>query len=183
MMRATLFQRILLTTTVRRAIVIAAALLAASNVAATELIRNKDFEDDSCKPAGGVCKEWTFTGNGNVTDDAHTGTRGATVGGQGNAAGTVTQSLTLEKGVYSFSFWYVARSGGNGLSAAIVRIAGKTVFLKMLEPESEPQWKQYQMFLIVDGTGPTTIDFISQIPPHFAGPSFQIDDVSLDDYR
>ncbi|MCZ4093391.1 hypothetical protein [Sinorhizobium psoraleae] len=114
--------------TVRRAIVIAVTLLAASNVAATEWIRNGSFEESPCKPAGGVCKDWNFTGYANVTDDAHTGSGGMTAGGQGDAVGTVWQSLNLDKGVYLFSFWYAARSGGNGLSAAVVKIAGKTVF-------------------------------------------------------
>ncbi|MDX0615171.1 hypothetical protein GOD03_11820 [Sinorhizobium medicae] len=161
--------------------VFSTALLAASHATAAEEIVNGGFEDPKCQTAGQICPPWGFKNNAAINDDGHAGSKhGATVGGQGGGTGVVTQKLTLTKGYYVFSFWYKATGTVSGSTPAIVRFTGatiRTVFTVMIPPVA--QWIKYEQFLIVDQDGETTIEFSSENPPHFAGPYFNIDDVSL----
>ncbi|ASP55448.1 hypothetical protein CDO31_29330 (plasmid) [Sinorhizobium meliloti] len=90
----------------------------------------------------------------------------------------------MTRGIYSFSFWYKPSKGGTQ-TPSTVKIAGKTVFLEWVKPPqgSDPQWKEYQIYLLVENDKTEQIEIFSEIPPHYHGPSFQIDDVSLDDFR
>jgi hypothetical protein len=161
------------------AIVFSLMLLASSGACAAEMIKNGGFEDSSCKPGSGVgCTSWDFSGNAAVNNDGHLSEKGATVGGLGDGPGRATQKLMLTPGNYIFSFWYKPASGTAGVTPAIVRIAGKTVFAKMLKLEPTT-WNKCEIFLIVDSGGEKTIEFSSETAPSFAGPLFQIDDVSL----
>ncbi|MDW9908880.1 hypothetical protein GOB14_11885 [Sinorhizobium meliloti] len=154
------------------------ALLTASHANAEEMIKNQGFEGADCTPGVGQgCLPWTFKPNTAVNDEEHSGNKGATVGGLGSGPGMLTQAIMFRAGTYNFSFWYKATSGDAGLTPAIVRIAGRTVFAEILKPGTD--WRLYQMSVQVDNDGPATIEISSERPPHYAGPSFQIDDVSL----
>ncbi|UCI06278.1 hypothetical protein [Mesorhizobium sp. B1-1-8] len=161
-----------------------ATFLVAYDANGTEFISNGGFEDPGCaKEKADGCVPWVFTGNGAVNDKPHSGLLAATVGGQGPGAGTVSQTVKLVEGFYSFSFWYFPRKIANGMTPAIAKIAGKIVFAKMLPSQEDYTiWTKCEIVVHIAKTeeGEKTIEFSAGVAPNYAGPLFDIDDVSLE---
>ncbi|RVG20314.1 hypothetical protein [Sinorhizobium meliloti] len=172
-------------TTALVASVLLSALFPAPDAIAEEKIKNGNFENLDCIIGSSVgCPDWDMTGNAAVHGDGRDG-KGATVGGLGPGAGTVTQKrLNLAVGNYAFSFSY--RPAGTNLfgeTAAIVKIGKRTVFAEMLRTigTGQASYKKYQVFLMIyeRDKGEQDVQFFAEESPNFAGPLFQIDDVSL----
>jgi Carbohydrate binding domain len=145
----------------------------------SEYIKNGSFDDPGCEAGKKFnCRPWTFIGNAAVNDVFHSNKLGATVGGQGDGAGKIIQQLKLKKGIYKFSFWYLHQKGAEP-TPAIVTIAGKTVFAQMLQAKDD--WEQYTIDDVsIEKEGTYHIVFRAlNSSGKYAGPLFQIDDVSL----
>ncbi|TIV72745.1 MAG: hypothetical protein E5V89_03855 [Mesorhizobium sp.] len=159
------------------------AFLAGVDASAKELITNGSFENPPCtagKASG--CSPWVFKGNSAVNDDFYGGKLGATVGGLGPGAGSISQSVDLKEGNYTFSFWFEPHKIVSGTTPAIVKVANRIVFATMLpSQEDTTKWQQYTVTVAISKkeAGKRRVQFIADKAPNYAGPLFNIDDVSL----
>ncbi|BCM19194.1 hypothetical protein [Mesorhizobium sp. J8] len=150
---------------------------------AAELIKNGSFDDPGCtsgKAAG--CKYWVFKGNSAVNDDSHSGKLGASVGGLGSGTGSIRQTVALNEGRYTFSFWYIPRQKVAGKTPAIAKIAGRIVFATMLGSEQpDTHWSKAEVVVYISekDEGERQVEFFADNAPDYSGPLFDIDDVSL----
>ncbi len=165
----------------------------ANNSATVSTLVNpvSDFSFESLALAAGSFQynptgsPWTFSGNAGIESNgsawsaanAPDGTQAAFLQtGTSGAAGQISQTVTLNPGIYSISFW-AAQRPGYAVNPIQVQVDGQNVG-SPISPTST-SWGQYQtVSFTITSAGSHTIALVSTTPNNGDNDSF-IDEVSL----